>query len=126
MIDNDYPEYPIRNPSWYPYGSPQPSEKDLIVQRTVEEITNLRKELKEVEDEINRPKHYNFGKFETIDVLETWFPDEPLLWQVGKYISRWNRKDTPLKNLKKALFYLNRKIQQLEKEQQADATITNK
>jgi hypothetical protein len=45
-----------------------------------------------VEDEqVNHPKHYTFGVFEVIDVLQDWFPTNPLLWQVGKYIARAER-----------------------------------
>ena len=63
---------------------------------------------------INHPSHYTFGKFEVIDVLEDWFPDKPLLWQVGKYISRASHKGKPLEDLKKARFYLDRQIKHLE------------
>ena len=66
-------------------------------------------------DVINHPPHYTFGKFEVIDVLEDWFPTDPLLWQVGKYISRAGRKGSRAEDLKKARFYLDRAILQAEK-----------
>lgn len=69
------------------------------------------------EDIINSPKHYTFGKFEVIDVLEDWFPTDPLLWQVGKYISRAGRKGKKSICLKKARFYLDRAIVQAEMEE---------
>lgn len=69
------------------------------------------------EDIINSPKHYTFGKFEVIDVLEDWFPTDPLLWQVGKYISRAGRKGSRAEDLKKARFYLDRAILQAELEE---------
>lgn len=62
------------------------------------------------EDIINSPKHYTFGKYEVIDVLEDWFPTDPLLWQVGKYISRAGRKESRAEDLLKAEFYLKRAI----------------
>jgi len=65
-------------------------------------------------DTINHPPHYTFGKFEVIDVLEDWFPHTPLLWQVGKYIARAGRKGDELTDLKKAKFYLDRYITQKE------------
>jgi len=65
-------------------------------------------------DNVNHPKHYTFGKYEVIDVLEDWFPSDPLLWQVGKYISRAGHKGNTLEDLKKVAWYLNRKIEQLE------------
>jgi hypothetical protein len=65
-------------------------------------------------DQVNHPPHYTFGKYEVIDVLEDWFYDDPLLWQVGKYISRAKHKGKMLEDLKKARFYLNRRIEKLE------------
>jgi len=62
-------------------------------------------------DPVNHPKHYTFGKFEVIDVLEDFFPTDPLLWQVGKYISRAGRKGSTLQDLEKAAWYLQRRIQ---------------
>jgi hypothetical protein len=66
-------------------------------------------------DPVNRPGHYTFGKYEVINVLEDWFPADPLLWQVGKYIARASRKGNLVEDLKKAAWYLNRRI---EKEKQ--------
>lgn len=68
-------------------------------------------------DPVNHPPHYTFGKFEVIDVLEDWFPTDPLLWQVGKYISRAGRKGSRAVDLKKARFYLDRAIIQAEVEE---------
>jgi hypothetical protein len=62
------------------------------------------------QDSVNHPSHYTFGKFEVIDVLEDWFPDDPLLWQVGKYISRAGHKNNLVEDLKKARWYLDRRI----------------
>jgi len=52
-------------------------------------------------DPINSPAHYTFGKIEVIDVLEEWFPADPLLWQVGKYIARAGRKGRRLRTWKR-------------------------
>lgn len=68
----------------------------------------------EVSDPVNHPAHYTFGNVEVIDVLEQWFLREPLLWQVGKYIARWDKKGDAIENLEKAQFYLLRKIEQLK------------
>lgn len=65
---------------------------------------------------VNHPPHYTFGRYEVIDVLEDWFVDEPHLWQVGKYIARAARKGDELEDLKKARWYLNRKIEKLEQQ----------
>jgi hypothetical protein len=74
----------------------------------------IRKNKKEIDDPVNNPLHYKFGKYQVIDILEDWFPTEPLLWQVGKYIARAKHKNKELEDLEKAKFYLERKIKQLE------------
>jgi hypothetical protein len=68
---------------------------------------------------INNPIHYG-GKenvYETIKVIDNWGLDF-LLGNVIKYISRAGKKDPTkkLEDLKKALFYLERKIKNLENE----------
>lgn len=65
-------------------------------------------------DLVNHPPHYTFGRFEVIDVLEDWFPTNPHLWQVGKYIARAGRKGDPVQDLEKARFYLDREIARLK------------
>ena len=72
----------------------------------------------EGEDPVRHPSHYTFGKFEVIDVLEDWFSSDPLLWQVGKYIARSSRKSNQLEDLRKAEWYLKRRIGQLERDSQ--------
>jgi len=59
---------------------------------------------------VNHPKHYNQTQYEAADVLDAWFPTSPLLWQVGKYISRCDYKDKPIEDLEKAMWYLDREI----------------
>jgi len=67
------------------------------------------------------PSHYTFSKFETIDVLEEWFPNDPLLWQVGKYISRAKHKGHLVEDLEKARWYLDRRIKQEKETEDEDA-----
>ena len=67
------------------------------------------------DDPVNHPSHYTIGRFEVIDVLQDWFPTNPLLWQVVKYIARAQHKDNMLQDLQKAQFYLNKQIAELEK-----------
>jgi hypothetical protein len=62
-------------------------------------------------DAVNRPEHYTFGKYEVIDVLMDWFPADPLLWQVGKYIAHAGRKGPMLEDLQKTVWYLNKRIE---------------
>jgi hypothetical protein len=67
-------------------------------------------------DAVNRPGYYTRGKYHLTDVLLDWFPADPLLWQVGKYIMRAGHKGPALEDLQKAAWYLNRRI---EREQAA-------
>ena len=73
-------------------------------------------EQQEKKEQVNHPKHYNHGKFEVIDVIEDWEVDFHI-GNVIKYVSRAGRKndDTEIQDLKKALWYLQRKIDILEK-----------
>lgn len=70
--------------------------------------------IKKDEDKVNHPKHYTFGKLEVIDVLEDWQLDF-CLGNTIKYIARAKHKGHELEDLKKAQWYLNRKISKLEK-----------
>ena len=70
-------------------------------------------------DVVNYPSHYIHSTseaYETIKVIEAWGLDKDFcLGNVVKYISRWDKKGDPVENLKKAQWYLNRKIDNLEK-----------
>lgn len=64
-------------------------------------------------DEINHPLHYITGKIEVIDFIE----DQKLGYHDGnvvKYICRFKHKGTPIKDLKKARWYLDRLIKNME------------
>lgn len=69
---------------------------------------------------INHPNHYNFGdsnQYEVIKVAEAWELDkDAYLFNVVKYVARAGKKDTSkeLEDLKKAAFYLDRRIKLLE------------
>lgn len=65
-------------------------------------------------DMVNHPPHYTSGGIETIDFIEA----KQLGYNLGnvvKYVSRSTLKGDQLENLKKAQWYLNREIKQLEK-----------
>jgi hypothetical protein len=67
------------------------------------------------EDNVNKPKHYNQGKLEVIEIIE----DQKLDYHLGnvvKYVLRSRYKGKELEDLKKARWYLSRKIENLEKE----------
>lgn len=64
---------------------------------------------------VNHPKHYNVGKIEVIDAIEDWklgFNDGNAI----KYIARHQHKSNPIEDIKKAIWYLNRHLAILEKE----------
>jgi hypothetical protein len=67
-----------------------------------------------VSDSINHPSHYTQGRIEPIDVIEDWglgFCDGNAL----KYIARFRHKGRAIEDLKKARWYLDRLISQVEK-----------
>ena len=70
-----------------------------------------------VNDPVNHPSHYTFGKFEVLDVIEDWKLNFHR-GQVIKYIARAGKKDSSpeVDDLKKARFYLDREIQALEEQ----------
>ena len=70
-------------------------------------------------DPVNHPAHYCDGGIETLDFIVAKKLDF-FLGQVCKYISRAGKKDPAkeLEDLQKARFYLNRKIELLEKDGQ--------
>ena len=70
-------------------------------------------------ENVNHPQHYNQGKYEVIEVIEDW----NLGFNLGntvKYIGRAGHKDNKLEDLKKAKWYLEREIQNLEAEWNKD------
>jgi hypothetical protein len=69
---------------------------------------------KEVKDNVNHPAHYKMGGIETIDFLEA----KNLNYNLGnvvKYITRADYKGNKIEDLKKAQWYLNREVANLEK-----------
>lgn len=66
---------------------------------------------------VNHPKHYGGeeNQYEAIKVIEAWELDF-CLGNAVKYISRAGKKDDIIQDLKKAKWYLERKIDKLENE----------
>jgi hypothetical protein len=71
-----------------------------------------------MKDSVNHPTHYGGedNTYEAIKVIEAWGLDF-CLGNVVKYISRAGKKDPnkELEDLKKAVWYLNRRIEQIQK-----------
>lgn len=60
-------------------------------------------------DNVNHPAHYTYGKIEVIDYIE----DKGFNYNLGnaiKYISRCEHKSNKEEDLKKAIWYLNREL----------------
>lgn len=71
--------------------------------------------MSEKPDMVNHPPHYTMGAIEVIDALEAWkvgFHEANVI----KYVARARHKGKELEDLKKARWYLDRKIAQLELE----------
>ena len=71
--------------------------------------------MNEVHDPVNHPAWYTDGKIEVNDYIE----DKHLGYHLGnavKYISRAGKKskETEVQDLKKAVWYINRRIDELE------------
>lgn len=67
-----------------------------------------------VDDKINHPKHYADRKVEPIDVIEDWNLNFNL-GNVIKYVARCDLKGSPIDDLNKAVWYLNREIERRNK-----------
>lgn len=70
-------------------------------------------------DNVNHPSHYGGEEnlYEAIKVIEAWHLDF-CLGNTIKYICRAGKKGATVEDLKKARWYLDRRIQQLEGEKQ--------
>lgn len=66
-------------------------------------------------DAVNHPAHYNRGGIESIDVIEAFHLDF-CTGNAVKYILRHKFKEDALQDLKKARWYIDRRISQLEKD----------
>ena len=64
---------------------------------------------------VNHPSYYNKGKFEAIEVIEDWNLGF-CLGNTVKYIARAGSKsgNSELQDLEKALWYLERRIKEIE------------
>jgi hypothetical protein len=71
------------------------------------------KEVDKTGDPVNHPLHYTKGRIEALDfILDQDLPYLPST--ILKYLVRYRFKDSPVEDLKKARFYLDRLIYELE------------
>lgn len=84
-------------------------------------LTFFNFKIMEKKEMVNHPDHYKFGEnnqYEVVEVCEAWGLDkDAYLFNVVKYVARAGKKDInkEVEDLKKAMFYLSRKINNLEK-----------
>jgi len=73
----------------------------------------------EEKDMVNHPSHYKVGKYEALDIIEEATKDLKGIFATDtgnalKYILRWNKKENPRQDLRKAIFYINHIIKKLD------------
>jgi hypothetical protein len=69
----------------------------------------------EKNDDVNHPKHYTSGKLEALEIIEDATKDLSGLeaFSMGsalKYLIRFDKKNDPIQDLRKSIFYINRII----------------
>ena len=72
-------------------------------------------------DEVNNPKHYTSGNIEALDIIEDTTKDLDGLeaFSIGsalKYLIRFDKKNDPIQDLQKAVFYIERVIFERQKQ----------
>jgi len=74
--------------------------------------------VKKYEDFVNSPPHYNYGKIECIEAIEESMTPEAfkgyLKGNTMKYLWRYERKGKSVEDLKKAQWYLDKLISEVE------------
>ena len=86
------------------------TEQDMTLEERLDAVPD---------DPVNHPSHYTSGSIEVIDYIE----DQRFPYHLGnavKYISRAGKKDKAktIEDLEKAVWYINRYIELLEKQQE--------
>lgn len=99
------------------------NQSNIEIEALSEMITQQTESLTKTYDNVNNPSHYTDSKIEVIDYIE----DKKLGFCLGnaiKYISRAGKKrdsdrtvkEKEIEDLQKAIWYINRRIYELENE----------
>ncbi len=99
--------------------------KDIIIKtckeymrkkRKIGQVEMINKITEPLQDNINHPTHYNHGGIETLDYIKAKTPhyESYAIGNIIKYVSRYQHKNG-LEDLKKAQFYLNDLVEEMEK-----------
>lgn len=70
-----------------------------------------------ISNNVSSPAHYASGNIEVIDAIEDWGLDKDYyLGNAVKYIARFGKKDkdNPIEDLRKCIWYIERKINNYE------------
>lgn len=90
-------------------------EEAMRVDNTKHQMDKLGQTSLNKVDGVNHPTHYNQGNIETIDYIESCGMGEDFCAaNIIKYISRYKHKGTPLKDLYKVKWYIERLINYYE------------
>lgn len=83
-------------------------------------MNGVRKMKNGIQDNVNHPSHYCKGGIECIDAIKASMTNESfkgfLKGNVMKYVYRYESKVNPLEDLKKAKWYLEKLIGEVENE----------
>lgn len=100
--------------------------------KTIEKLLGPTVITTQLVDDVKSPSHYTWlgdaivreGGPQDTDMIESWdvldalFPDDPLLWNATKYLTRYGRKGASnrrIVDLRKAVEYIERRIAKLER-----------
>lgn len=101
----------------YLYGHDEEDGDDLIC-KVVECKSQFKKE--QIETDAINPSHYKHNGIETIDYMKAVSTEEEFKGHLRltaiKYISRLGKKDCPKQEIKKAIWYLNKLLEEYEAE----------
>ena len=96
--------------------NPEHAHKNLPVGHTKAQIMGEIDKAEQANDSVHSPAHYKVGGIETIDFIEA----KQLGYHLGnvvKYVSRAGHKaPNPLRDVQKAKWYLDRYVEELEKQ----------
>ena len=95
-------------------------EEEFTIEELFDDIDEDFAEIEKmaIEDLVNKPPHYGDGKIECIDYMkdnmDTMMFMGYLEGNCKKYLHRYRYKGKPVEDLKKARWYLDRLIQEME------------
>lgn len=110
---NEYPDTIIET---YKAKNPESTDAEKLATTWKEVMKSHLIESTDTSDNINSPAHYTAGGIETLDYIKAKVSDYPsyAAGNILKYVSRYEHKNG-IEDLKKAQFYLNDLIKEMEK-----------